>query len=234
MSLPPRSPHAASPWLIEPAIPPEARTILLFGGAFDPPHRGHLELSASALTAIAGDWLLYIPAAKTPLKDVGPSASADDRLAMLRLMIHNQPRTSVCDVELRRGGASYTLDTLRELRRFFPKHITLRLLIGADQAVAFHRWRQPEQVISLAEPLVLLRSPEESCEDVLEKIQAHWTAPQLAQWARRIAPTPLRQVSSSLVRKIIQTDNLSAPQLESALTPEVRNYIAQYRLYTSH
>jgi len=232
MSLDSSSHPAGPPCSFDPPIPSCAHTVLLFGGAFDPPHCGHIELPQRALVATNADWLLYLPAARTPLKDDVPSAPADDRVAMLRQALAGQPRTSVCDLEIRRGGACYTLDTLLELRKIVPQTITFRLLIGADQAANFHQWREPRDVIALAEPVVMLRTPDESSADLLEKMRPHWSAPELTQWEHRIAPTPLRKISSSRVRSIIKADGPSAPELESILPPVVRIYITAHGLYT--
>lgn len=230
----PDAPPSCEPdWTIAPPLPESVRTLLLFGGAFDPPHRSHVELPVFVRDAIGADWLLYIPAARTPLKTTGPIATADDRLSMLKLALPGQARTSVTDVEIRRGGVSYTLDTLRQLRERLGPRITFRLLIGADQAASFHRWREPERVIELAEPVVMLRSPHESEEELMARLGEHWPPRELERWKSRIIQAPTSDASSTEVRRVLATEGPDSPTLETLTPAPVRDYIAARHLYES-
>lgn len=128
----------------------------ILGGTFDPPHIGHLIVAQDAYTALELDRILFIPAAVPPHKqgrDVTPAAV---RMAMLEAAIAGDERFETRDLELRRPGPSYTVDTLRELRAADPD-CALFLLIGADQYRALHTWKEPETICELAKLVVLRR-----------------------------------------------------------------------------
>lgn len=128
----------------------------MFGGSFDPIHRGHLAAAAAAADRLHLARVLFVPVREQPLKHAGPAASAEDRVAMLRAAIGDDARFAVDEQELRRPGPSYTVDTLRALRAAHPGD-ALFLLIGADAARDFPRWREPEEIAALATVVVLTR-----------------------------------------------------------------------------
>ena len=123
------------------------------GGTFDPIHVGHLAIARAALECVPLDRVIFVPARRSPLKDRGPFASEQDRLAMLRLATQDEPRFAVSTVELEREGTSYTVDTLERLRG----EGELYLVMGADAVSEFHRWRSPERIRELAVLLVASR-----------------------------------------------------------------------------
>ena len=117
----------------------------LFGGAFDPPHDAHLALARAAIDQLALDRLHVLPTGDAWHKS-RPLSPGADRLAMCRLAFADLPRVRVDDRELRRDGATYTIDTLAELHAEEPA-AQLFLVIGADQAAAFHRWRRAADIL---------------------------------------------------------------------------------------
>ncbi len=125
----------------------------VFGGTFDPVHVGHLSIAQAALECVPLDRVIFVPARRSPLKDRGPVASEQDRLAMLRLATALEPRFAVSTVELDREGTSYTVDTLEGLK----DEGELYLVMGADAMNKFHRWRSPERIRELAVLLVASR-----------------------------------------------------------------------------
>jgi len=129
----------------------------ILGGTFDPPHIGHLLAASDAVEALSLDQLVFIPNARQPLKADAPVAAAEDRLAMVRLLCAGDPRFMVDDTEVRRGGLSFTVETLREYRARAPA-AALFLLIGADVVETLPSWRDPEAIAALAEVVVLIRS----------------------------------------------------------------------------
>ena len=167
------------------------RTVVLFGGSFDPPHRAHAALPDAVRAALPDAecaWLLYIPAARSPHKQRGPVASDDQRLEMLRLAIKDVAHAAVWTDEVDRatsGTPSFTIDTVRRARAWLDAsggtRVTLRLLIGADQAAKFHTWREPRRIIDIAEPLVMLRRPSESADELRAAMAAPslWSAGEL-------------------------------------------------------
>jgi len=128
----------------------------ILGGTFDPPHRGHLLLAQSSLAAACLTRVLLIPAAWPPHKSRPDMTPGNHRLAMVRLLAAADERLAVDDREIRRGGTSYTIDTLRSIAGEHPDW-QLRLIMGADMVMIFHTWREAEEVLRLAPPLVAER-----------------------------------------------------------------------------
>lgn len=128
----------------------------VFGGTFDPVHVGHLAIAQAALECVPLDRIVFVPARRSPLKDRGPFAAEQDRLAMLRLATGDEARFAVSTVELDRPGASYTVDTLEQLRG----EGELYLVMGADAARDFDRWQGPDRIRELATLLVAARPGE--------------------------------------------------------------------------
>jgi nicotinate-nucleotide adenylyltransferase len=136
-----------------------AERIGIFGGTFDPPHVGHLLVAADACAALRLDRLLLVPSAAPPHKRGKVRATAEQRLAMVRAAVAGDERFEVDDLELRRPGASYTVDTLRELAVRHPG-AELFFIVGVDQLREFHSWREPEEVARLAHLAVMAREGE--------------------------------------------------------------------------
>jgi nicotinate-nucleotide adenylyltransferase len=131
----------------------------IFGGTFDPPHIGHLLAAGDALEALALDRVVFIPVAQQPLKAGQTTAPGPHRLAMVRALAGDDPRFGVDDVEIERGGLSFTVDTLRALRERWrdDERLALFLLLGSDAAATLPNWREREAVAALAEIVVLWR-----------------------------------------------------------------------------
>jgi nicotinate-nucleotide adenylyltransferase len=128
----------------------------VFGGTFDPPHLGHLVVASDACEALGLGRVLWIPSAVPPHKLRTVQAPARARLEMVRAAIGGDPRFRADDVELRREGPSYTVDTLRELAARHPGD-ELVLLIGADNLREIPGWREPAEILRLARVAVLSR-----------------------------------------------------------------------------
>lgn len=130
--------------------------MLLYGGAFDPIHRGHLAMAVGAWAATGADRLCFLPAGQSPFKASG-HASAEHRLAMLQRAVAALPGAEVDDQELRRPGRSFTVETLRALRASFGKDLALVWLLGADAAAELPRWHEASALPQLAHVLVVAR-----------------------------------------------------------------------------
>lgn len=135
------------------------RRLGILGGTFDPPHHGHLIVASDAYEALTLDRLLFVPAADPPHKRGSVGATARQRLAMVRAATSGDARFGVDDLEIRRGGVSYTVDTLRELREREPD-ADLFFLVGVDQFRDFDSWREPDEVARLATLAILARGGE--------------------------------------------------------------------------
>ena len=227
-------------------VPPDAPGVLLFGGTFDPPHRGHTEPAAAARDAMMppGSWLVFVPAARSPHKTDVPLTSAAHRVAMLRLAIAGLPRAAVWTDEIdraARGGdePSWWVETLRRAKRTLPVGTALRFLIGSDQAAAFHRWREFREILALAEPVVALREPIADAATLDAALQASgaWTEAERRAWRERISPGPIVRASATAIRARIgagapsgRSDALAGAPL---LNVDVREYILRNHLYSA-
>jgi len=125
----------------------------VFGGTFDPVHVGHLAIANAALDELGLDWVYFVPARRSPLKQDGPVARAEDRLAMLTTATADEPRFRVSSIELDRKGPSFTVDTLETLRG----EGDLFLILGSDAYSDFERWREPERIRALATVVLAAR-----------------------------------------------------------------------------
>lgn len=128
----------------------------ILGGTFDPPHVGHLLAASDAFEELALDRLLFVPAAEQPLKVGMIGGAPAQRAEMLDLLVAGDARFAVDRVEIERGGLSYTVDTLAELRRR-EAGARLFFLIGEDNASQLAKWREPRLVAELAEIVVMQR-----------------------------------------------------------------------------
>jgi nicotinate-nucleotide adenylyltransferase len=135
------------------ARPVTSSKIGIFGGTFDPVHVGHLAIALAALESAHLDRVVFVPARRSPLKDRGPLAPADDRLAMLDAATKDESRFVVSRLELEREGPSYTVDTLEALK----SEGDLFLILGSDALADIERWRSPDRIRSLATILVARR-----------------------------------------------------------------------------
>ena len=134
----------------------EACNLALFGGSFDPVHLGHLWLAEAAREELDLARLVFIPAAQSPFKPGSQPAPAAQRVRLLRLALAGRPWCDIDDQEVRRGGLSYTIDTVRDYARRFPQ-ARLFYLVGADHVPQLHLWREAEELARLVEFVVIPR-----------------------------------------------------------------------------
>ena len=204
-----------------------ARELVLFGGTFDPVHFGHLIVARSVAEQCGFERVTLVPTAKAPHKrDV--SASAADRLAMLRLAIEGDDLFDVSEAELRRPGASYTFDTLTALRSQHGDSVQLHWLIGADMLADLPSWHRATEVIALARIVVACRPPwNDRMGEILSELGAKFGPESADGLARGVVQTPLIDISSSSVRhRVAQGRSIRY------LVPEpVEAYISSQGLY---
>lgn len=127
-----------------PLVETSKKHVVLFGGSFDPVHEGHLAIARAAQNQLEADEVWFIPARQAPLKDRVPT-DAQKRVDMLKLALRNEPDFKINEVELKRPGTSYTIDTVRELQKDHPE-CTFTFLIGADQLMQFHKWKEADKL----------------------------------------------------------------------------------------
>jgi len=192
----------------------------ILGGAFNPPHIGHLVCAQEALLQLELDKVVFVPVGQAPHRDVEDDPGAEARLELVELAIADDERFTSSRVELDRDGPSYTSDTLREMRSAAPDD-ELFLILGGDQAATLPTWHEPEEVLSLATVAVV------------ERIS--WTRNAIGIKIARLKGSPsvryldmpLIQVSSSAIRR-----RVAAGRPLRYLVPDaVASYIEANGLY---
>jgi nicotinate-nucleotide adenylyltransferase len=123
--------------------------VAMLGGVFDPVHNAHLQIARQAQREYRLQKIIFVPTSRPPHKPA-PEASAEQRLAMLRLALADFPALGVSTCELQRAGVSYTIDTLRELK---PDY----LICGEDAFQAFNTWHEPAGIRALVELIIVPR-----------------------------------------------------------------------------
>ena len=136
---------------------PEPSLVGLFGGTFNPVHRGHLSVAQEIRQSFGLDRLVFIPCALPPHKLRGPLAPANDRMEMIRRAIEGIPHLEVSDIEVQRSGTSYTIDTLRAFSRQSSEKYSLYFLLGLDAFLEIHTWKAYQQLLDMTAMIVMSR-----------------------------------------------------------------------------
>lgn len=132
----------------------------IYGGTFNPPHKGHIFAAEQCRKALKLDTVILVPTALPPHKQLAEgSADAQTRLELTRLAVQGHEGLQVSDIELKRGGESYTVDTLRQIRAYYPQD-QLFLLMGTDMFLSFDNWNSPAQITTLARLVCMHRGAE--------------------------------------------------------------------------
>ena len=194
----------------------------IYGGTFSPPHNGHIKAAKAFMEQMWLDILYVIPTAIPPHKEMSVSASAEDRLAMTRLAFRDVEGVYVSDMEIQRGGKSYTVDTLRELsgedRRLF-------LLCGTDMMLTLDRWREPEEIFRLSYPVYIRRDNDRSLDDVIIQKIGEYNE-KYGKVMRKIVTEPLELSSESIRARLA-----NAASISDLVPPAVEKYIKDKHLY---
>jgi len=190
------------------------KKIGILGGTFDPPHIAHLIVAQEALEKLKLDQVWFVPGFIPPHKRNNPVTNARQRWQMLKLALSGNRKFVASNIELRRKGISYTVDTLRRLSLQRPKR-KLYLILGSDNLKFLPDWKEPEEIFKLAQ-VVLIRRPG------LKISRAN-------SWVKKgvLLEAPLLEISSSQIRE-------RAKKGESITywVPEmVRKYIERHKLY---
>ena len=168
----------------------------IYGGTFSPPHNGHIAAAKAFMEQMWLDFLYVIPTATPPHKEMDVPMDAAHRLEMCRLAFSGVEGVYVSDMEMRRGGRSYTVDTLRELtgpdRRLF-------LLCGTDMMLTLDQWREPEEIFKLSYPVYIRREKDAILDQKIVQKIAEYNQ-KYGKVVRRIVTEPI-ELSSNLVRE---------------------------------
>lgn len=187
-----------------------AMQIGIMGGTFNPVHMAHLVMAEQVRKRLHLDEIWFIPTNIPPHKELAGNVSAKDRCAMLELATHNNPYFHVKLFEIMRGGVSYTVDTLRYLKKRAPKN-HYYLIMGSDEVNDFENWHEPETIALLA-TLVGVRRP---------------NYPQKPKYPMIWVDAPDLDISSSMIRQNVATGN----SIRYLVPEEVRLYIESRGLY---
>lgn len=189
----------------------------VFGGTFDPPHLGHLIVAESVQEQLPLEVVLFVPVFLAPHKPDGMFASPSHRLKMVQLAVNGNPRFRVSDVEVRRGGTSYTIDTLHTLRSLYPSD-KFFLIIGTDNLQIFRSWKEPQEVLNASSVVVINRPG----------FDRSVTENEIANRVRFIQ-VPAVEISGTDIRDRIRTGR----SVRYLVPDSVRAYIEENHLYRS-
>jgi nicotinate-nucleotide adenylyltransferase len=214
----------------------------LLGGTFNPIHNGHLAIARQTREALALDRILFIPTSDPPHKLPQSLAPAKDRYEMVRLAIGSDPLLAVSDVELRRSGTSYSIDTVRQLQQEYGPQTELFFLIGLDAFLEFPSWHEPNTLLTLCSFIVISRPglsfqalstlpllpplSQQSLLDLDKGGSSRLTVPMGAH-ALICLRLPPSDVSASGIRSKFKQGHPTA----NLLPPPVESYILQHHIY---
>jgi nicotinate-nucleotide adenylyltransferase len=194
----------------------------ILGGAFNPPHLGHLILAQEAHAQLGLDRVVFMPYAEPSHRQLEDDPGPEVRLTMCEYATSADGRFGVSRIEIDRGGPAYTVETLRELRRRSPDD-ELTLLIGGDQAAALASWRSPEEVMSLAQVGVAERD-EWRREEIVERLGGLCSPERV-----RFFAMPRVEISSTAVRRRAR----SGQPIRYLVPDKVANFVGAQSLYGS-
>lgn len=195
----------------------------VFGGSFDPVHIGHLIIAQDAIEQLDLDRLIFVPAARSPLKKHCRPVSGRHRLEMLQLATEDNLRFEVSDLEIERGGLSYTVDTIEYLQGKHPG-AEIFFVVGLDSLVEMHRWYRVEDLLAICTVVPLGRGGKDPADVVVRSGLSE-------VWKSRLFDRLIRihevEVSASEIRMRI-AEGLS---IQTLVPPAVAMYIAEHNLY---
>lgn len=189
------------------------KKIALFGGTFDPIHYGHLILGQYILDNLNIDEIIYVPAFISPNKEGREISPHQHRFNMLKLAVADNKRMDASDIEIRKGGISYTINTIAFFKQLYPE---LSIIIGMDQAQAFKTWKDYENIFRLVKVLVFQRGGWHN-NTVPAEIAGNFT----------FLENPIIEISSSDIKTFVK-ENKSIRYL---VPDPIIEYIVKNRLY---
>lgn len=188
----------------------EAKQIGIMGGTFNPIHNAHLLIADQVAKKLNLDEVWFVPDNIPPLKKVADKIDVNDRRTMIELAIAGNPKFSVKSFELKRGGISYTVDSLKYLKKAYPQY-RFYLIMGSDQVAQFSKWKEPNTIATLATLVGVNRA----------NYSANTNYPMI--WV----DCPSFAISSTLIRQNIKTKN----SIRYLVPEAVREYIKKKGLY---
>lgn len=194
----------------------------IYGGAFAPIHKGHVEAAKAFIEQMWLDVLFVIPTGNSPHKKMDRSASDADRTEMCRLAFEGVDGVIVSDTEIRRGGESYSIDTLREMsdgdRRLF-------MLCGTDMMLTLGEWNNADEIFKLAYPVYIRRENDRALDQVIIEKNTEY----FEKYGKYVIKldAPVIDISSSKLREMIK----NGEDVSEYIDPKVLTYINEKGLY---
>ena len=201
----------------------EGKKIGIIGGSFNPIHNGHINLAKNILEQYKLDKLLLIPVGSHPFRK-GDMASAKDRYNMVKLCTDKVDGLEVSDIEIKRTGFSYTVDTLRELKKIYPD-ATLYLIVGGDILFEITQWKDFKEIFSLCTFVAVFRPGYnfKTFYNQIDKLQNEYGA------KIDTVTVPEIDISSTELRNMVRAKKV----IGEYVPPEVEEYILKKKLYIS-
>ena len=198
------------------------KRIGIYGGAFNPPHMGHIAAAKYALESLKLTKLLVIPSCVSPHKPLpADSATPDQRFELLQMAFAGQEKIEISDLELRRGSVSYTYETVEQVKNLYPDSQII-LFMGTDMFLSFDSWRHPEKIMKNASLAVFYRGQPGEEEKIREKADSL----EKAGYTVYAVENPVTEISSTDLRRM-----LIFGCGEGFLPPGTKDYIVQNGLY---
>lgn len=191
----------------------------ILGGSFDPIHNGHIEIAKAAKDEVGLEKVLFVVAGD-PWQKENIVASAEERFEMVRLAIEGIEGFEASDMEIKRGGKTYTIDTLRELKKTLGTDAELFFILGSDVLRELETWKQPEEVKKLVRFISVARpssGQEHLAEDLPESVISIFG--------------PYLDISATDIRAKLEKEELEKNELESLLPNSVLEFIQKRKLY---
>ena len=205
-----------------------AKRIGIFGGTFNPIHNGHLIISTAVMEEKHLDEVLFVPCARPPHKGSGELAPGGDRLRMVELAVSSNPRFRASDIELKRGGRSYSVKTIEELRMRFNRGEEFYFIVGADSLHEISTWKDVERLSGLCDFIIAARSGYPLGGLSAESLSVGKEV--FRRLATGIVETPVIDISSTEIR-----DRVGKGKCIDYMVPEaVAEYISRKGLYQKY
>jgi nicotinate-nucleotide adenylyltransferase len=201
------------------------KKVLLFGGSFDPIHNGHTIVACHAVEHVGADELVFIPAHRSPHKQLFPGASAFERLVMIELAIAGEKMMCVSDCEINRDPPSYTIDTAHFFRGLYGDDAELCWLVGGDVLEDLPRWYRIRELLDECTVCLMLRPGFDTLQ--LDRFSDVFGQEQVEKLKRNIILNPLIDISSTEIRRRVE----AGEDISKMVHPAVAAYIKEHSLY---
>ncbi len=194
----------------------------IFGGTFNPPHKGHIYIAKKAIDGAGLDKVVFMPCLQPPHKSVAGDVSAEHRYEMTKLAIQNETRFEISDLEIKSDGPSYTAKTLEMLKKQYPAS-RLCFVLGGDSLRDMEKWYHPERIFALAEIVALRRG------GIQDKVFDQSVELYRSKYGARITAVDISpvEVSSSQIRRLIS----EGKDVSHIMDDDVLRYIRKNGIY---